>query len=88
MEYRMKPVSDLATTPVLCLQFVRTFRYSVISSLATWCVVCRDIHAIVHGTSLYRDPGPDPLDLDFTVWGLPGSDIWWPKVKTCSKFFT
>ena len=42
---------------------------------------------------LYMEPhctggsGPDPLDLDFTVWGLPGSNIWWPKQKTCSKFF-
>ena len=36
------------------------------------------------------DPGPGPsppLDMDFTVQGAPGSDIWWPRlrpVQTCS----
>ena len=40
-----------------------------------------------HETSLYRDPPPF-WTWDLTVQGPPTSDIWWPRLSTCSNLFT
>ena len=40
-----------------------------------------------HWISLFRDP-PSPLNMGPHCTGTPASDIWWPRLETCSNLFT